>query len=143
MSLTVVPQSIDFDALQTEFKTDTAHVNQEVRNMLDSDYTTPGMIKASNYSEQEYDKLLNKYYKILYNTLDDNGKKALRTTQLNWIKLRDSDKELVSAMRSQVYDEMGGGTIWGIVASDARARITQRRVVELFNYLLFSDIGGR
>lgn len=136
-------QNFDFDALQIQFNTDTTNVNQQVRKMLDDDYTTMGMIQASNFSEQEYDKLLNKYYKILYNDLNDDGKKALKQTQLNWIKLRDSDKELVTAMRSQVYDEMGGGTIWGIVAADARADITRQRVFELFRYIMFTDIGGR
>lgn len=139
----VSSQNIDFDALQTGFTADTVRINQQVRDKLNTDYTTLGMIEASNFSEQEYDKLLNKYYKILYNALNDEGKKSLRATQLNWIKLRDSDKELVSAMRNQIYDEMGGGTIWGIVAADARADITRRRVVELFNFIQFSDIGGR
>lgn len=141
--LIVSSQNIDYDAIEFEFTADTARIEKQVENMINNDYTTPGLIEASNYSEQEYDKLLNKYYKILYNALDVDGKKALKATQLNWIKLRDSDKDLVIAMRNQIYDEMGGGTIWGIVAADARADITRRRVIDLYNYLLFSDLGGR
>lgn len=143
LPFSVSSQNIDYDAIIAEFRSDTARVNGQVRGMLDTDYTTAGMIEASNYSEQEYDKLLNKYYKILYNALNEDGKKALKATQLNWIKLRDSDKELVTAMRNQIYDEMGGGTIWGIIAADARADITRRRVIDLYNYLQFSDLGGR
>ena len=143
ISLFASAQNIDFDAVQIEFTSDTAHVEQEVRDMLDKDYTTMGMIEAAYFSEQEYDKLLNKYYKFLYNVLNDEGKKALQATQRNWIKLRDSDKELVRAMQGQVYEDMGGGTVWGIIAANSRADITRRRVIELFNYSQFTDLGGR
>lgn len=139
----VSSQNIDFDAITDQFTADTARVNQQQRDMLSSDYSTMGMIEASNYSEQEYDKLLNKYYKILYNALNEDGKKALKATQLNWIKLRDSDKQLVTSMRNQIYDEIGGGTIWSVISSEARADITRRRVIDLYNYLLFSDSGAR
>lgn len=133
-------QDIDYAGLKKEFTADTAQVEQAYRNS--TDYSTAGIINASISREEGYDRLLNKYYKILMNSLNEEGKKALRTTQRNWIKLRDSDRELVGAMHSQIYDEMGGGTIWGIVAADARADITRNRVLELYRYLQFGDIGG-
>lgn len=135
-------QSDDNLDLSVEFTTDTARVEHSIRVFAEKDYSTSGMVQACVFSEAEYDKLLNKYYKKLYNSLDDEGKKALKVTQLNWIKLRDSDKELVNALESKTYTDAGGGTIWRVVAADARAEITRRRVIELYNYLTFGDIGG-
>lgn len=143
VSLTVSSQNIDFDQLKIEFDSDTAYVEQMVRDMLESDYSTAGMHKANEVTELEYDKLLNKYYKILYNSLDVEGKKALKQSQLNWIKLRDSDQSLIRSMTAQVYNRMGGGSIWGVVGGNAQADVVRRRVVDLYNYLQFSDIGGR
>lgn len=123
-----------------EFKRDTAHLEQEVRDLLDKDYTTLGMIEASYYLEQGYDKLLNKYYKVLLNILNEENKTLLRTSQRNWINLRDSDKKLISGMKDQTYEAMGGGTIWGVIAASERADVTRRRVFELYNYIQFSSL---
>ena len=141
-SVSVYSQNVDYSVITVEFRTDTARIEQQVDNMVDQNPTTLGLIEASDFSEREYDKLLNKYYNVLYNALNEDGKKALKETQLSWIKFRDSDKELIRQMNVQVYDEMGGGTIWSVVASDARADVTRRRVIELFNYIMFADIGG-
>ena len=134
-------QELDYDVLEKEFRADTARVEEDYRNS--TDYTTIGMIEALNKREEGYDKLLNKYYKILMDNLGTKGKAALKATQRNWLKLRDSDKDLVSALHTEVYDKMGGGTIWGVVSAGARTDITRRRVIELYNYLMFSDVGGR
>lgn len=133
-------QDIDYRALKREFMADTARVEQDYRNS--TDYSTVGMIEALNRYEEAYDGLLNKYYKTLLNSLEEEGKNALRTAQRNWIKLRDSDRDLVSQLRGHAYKEAGGGTIWGVVAADARVDITRRRVFEIYRYLLFGDIGG-
>lgn len=138
---TASAQSIDYDALEKEFTADTARVEQAYRNS--TDYSTAGMIQALIKYEEGYDELLNKYYKVLMDTLDEDGKEALRATQRNWIKLRDSDRALVSELTRKAYKEAGGGTIWGVVSVDARTDITRRRVFELYSYLMFGDIGGR
>lgn len=135
-------QSKDSQSLEVEFCRDTTLVNEKVRSMLEQDYSTMGMIEASAFSGLEYDKLLNKYYKKLYNILDNEGKKALKETQRNWIKLRDTDEKLISHMKSQVYREKGGGTIWGVIEADTRADITRRRVIELFNYIQSWEFEG-
>lgn len=133
-------QSLSIDE---EFSADTARVEQKIKDMLDKDWSTAGMLEASKVEETEYDTLLNKYYQILWKQLDADGQKALRQTQRNWITLRDSEKDLVRALYSKTYQEMGGGTIWGVVAAGARTNITKRRVLEIFRYIKFSDIGGK
>ncbi len=128
------------ESKKSEFKQDTAQVEQSVRVMLDKDYSTYGMIEASRYLEQGYDKLLNKYYKILLNILNDENKELLRMSQRNWISLRDSEKKLIWGMKDQTYEASGGGTIWSVIAASADADITRRRVFELYDLLMFSTL---
>lgn len=132
-----------YESLEQEFRQDTARVEQSVRDMLDKDYSTAGMVKANVLLETEYDKLLNKYYKLLYKSLNDKGKTTLKITQRNWLKLRDSDQALVRTLVANQYKDTGGGSIWGIIGSGYRADIIRRRVFELFDYLVFGDLGGR
>lgn len=69
-------------------------IEQSVRDMLDKDYSTYGMIEAAHHLEQGYDVLLNKYYKELLSILKDENKELLKAGQRNWISLRDSEKKL-------------------------------------------------
>jgi uncharacterized protein YecT (DUF1311 family) len=128
------------EAKKVEFGQDTARVEQDVRDMLNKDYSTVGMIEATVYLEKKYDELLNKYYKVLMSTLDEENKKLLKESQRNWMSLRDSDLKLIRGMKRQAYKEAGGGTVWGVVAASASADVTRRRVFELFDYLLFSSL---
>lgn len=126
-----------------EFAQDTARVEQKVRNMLEQNWSTVGMIEASAELEKGYDELLNKYYnKLLQSVSNDDDKKVIRDAQRNWIKLRDSDIAVIRVVKQKVYDEAGGGTIWGVIGASARADITKRRVIEIYNFLTFGDIGG-
>jgi uncharacterized protein YecT (DUF1311 family) len=123
-----------------KFRQDTARVEQEIRDMLETDYSTAGMIFASGTLETAYDKLLNKYYTLLSDKLNDRGKKTLREAQLNWIKSRDADKKLISELYEKAYTTTGGGTIWRVIAANAMAQITRERVFVLYNYLMFSEL---
>ena len=123
-----------------EFKQDTMQIEQSVRDMLDKDYSTYGMIEATHYLEQGYDKLLNKYYKELLCILNDENKELLKASQRNWISLRDSEKKLIQGIKNQAYEASGGGTIWGVIAANANADITRRRVFELYNLFMFSTL---
>ncbi|MCL2132371.1 MAG: DUF1311 domain-containing protein [Lentimicrobiaceae bacterium] len=126
--------------ISDEFKQDTARVEQKNRDMIEKDNSTYGLQEANKVLEIEYDRLLNKYYKMLYDKLDSNGKKALAATQLNWIKFRDAEKELISELHQNTYNEMGGGTIWGVLYGDYASQITRQRVFVLYNYLVSDDL---
>lgn len=131
----------EYDNWEVQFVQDTAKVEQRLRD--NPDYSTLGMIEATKRYQADYDALLNKYYKLLLNTLNEEEKKVLKETQRNWIKLRDSDTKLVWTLKTKAYTDAGGGTIWGVVAVSAEAEITRRRVFELYNFLRFADLGGR
>lgn len=79
---------------------------------------------------------------MLYNKLDNNGKKALQQAQRKWIIFRDSEKNLVGELFQNTYDEMGGGTIWGVIYGNLKAQITRERVFVLYNYLISNYLGG-
>lgn len=133
---------MNYEKIELEFTSDTTRVERENRELLDKDYSTLGMIDASVEYEKKYDVLLNKYYRLLYNSLGETGKKALKSSQLNWIKFRDSEKDLISEINDQTYEEAGGGTIWGVIASGSRSELTKKRVIELYNYLMYGYLGG-
>jgi len=138
---TAYAHEIDYAALEKEFTADTTRVEQAYRNS--TDYSTAGMIQALYSYEEAYDSLLNKYYKILLNSLEEDDKEVLKVSQRNWIKLRDSEKDLINALHAKAYKEAGGGTMWGIVAAQARLDVTRRRVFEIYDYLMFGDVGDR
>ncbi len=128
--------SIYSQDIEDEFNRDTARVEQMVRDTLDKyDYSTWGMHAANTVSEVEYDKLLNKYYKLLQNKLDENGKKALKEAQLSWINFRDTDRKLITELYKNTYNEMGGGTMWSVIYGDFHAQLTRERVFVLYKYL--------
>lgn len=141
--LTTINAQEDNGSLKIEFCNDTARVEQNVRDMLNRDWSTVGMIEASAQLENGYDELLNKYYtKLLASVSNEEDKQIIRNAQRCWIKLRDSDIELIRVIKQKTYEEMGGGTIWGVIGASTRADITKRRVIEIYNYLNFGDIGG-
>lgn len=127
-------------SIAIQFKADTARIESKYR--ANGDYTTPGMINACIELRDDYDALLNKYYKILLSHLNDEEKKILITSQRNWLKLRDSDNEAISMLRTKVYKENGGGTIWGVVTARARVDITRDRVIQLFRFIMFDYLGS-
>lgn len=124
-------------SISEQFKQDTARIESKYR--ADTDYSTMGMITANIEMEKDYDELLNKYYKILLEKLDNEQKQILRTSQRNWIKLRDSDREVISMLRAKAYNDAGGGSVWGVVSSNAMIDITKQRVIQLYDFLMFDN----
>jgi hypothetical protein len=70
---TIKGYSQDISVVRNEFQKDTARIEEYVRNEMTGN--TIDFRQKMNYLEVEYDKLLNKYYKLLMSLLDDEGKK--------------------------------------------------------------------
>lgn len=119
--------------LNKEFYIDTFYVEQLWRIELDYNMSTQGMVASNHLAENDYDSLMNKYYQKLYNRLQGADKEKLKTSQRNWLKFRDSEKELNYTLYDQQYS--GGGTIHKIFVSNKNAEITKQRVIELYQYL--------
>ena len=121
------------DIFFIEFQLDTFKIERGIDLKNDLDYPTLGMIQATNQAIAEYDILLNKYYKLLLSKLEPHDKVILQEAQRNWIKFRDSEVVLINLMSEDKYS--GGGTIQGVIDSDAFLKITRSRVFELANHL--------
>ncbi len=119
--------------LEKEFYIDTFYIERLWSLEMDYDYSTLGMNQATYRAEIAYDKLLNKYYKKLYDQLEGSDKEKLKTSQKNWIRFRDSEKELNYTLYNEKYS--GGGTIHKIFVANKSAEITKQRVIELYFYL--------
>lgn len=124
-------QTID-ENVQREFQQDTARIESYVRKgFLES---TAGFIECMNYLEAEYDKLLNKYYRLLMANLDAEGKAALKSAQVNWIKFQTADRKLLDNISTLVYKNMGGGTLSSYMSAPLYGYIIKDRAIELYEY---------
>lgn len=118
--------------LDIEYTVDVFRIEKFTEGQMDIDGSTTGMVMASNRALNEYDKLLNKYYKMLLDNLAGADKQALKTTQQNWIKFRDSEVDLARVLWKDEYS--GGGTIQRIVFAARILGTTKHRVEELYYY---------
>jgi uncharacterized protein YecT (DUF1311 family) len=81
-----------------------------------------------------WDKELNKYYTILMKILNDNGKTALKTAQLQWIKYREAEFKLGNEIIGTKP-----GTMWLQVTASSAMNFVKRRALELKEYYEILD----
>ena len=93
---------------------------------IDSNQTTYGMNQCAYEGQQKWDKELNKYYKLLMNKLDANGKTSLKESQRQWIKYRDKEFEFI-----QYYYLQKQGTMWTNVVAGIKYHFIRNRALEL------------
>ena len=120
--------------LEIEFRADTFMVEQfRSRRVAYEGPSTIAMTNAASDAYQQYDSLLNKYYKKLLAVLKEEDKKALVLAQKAWITFRDNELKLVDTMSKDQYS--GGGTIQQLVDSDAYVDFVRSRVIALYAHL--------
>ena len=96
---------------------------------IDSNMTTAGMNNCTNIATDEWDKEMNKYYKLLIDSLNNNEKEKLKEAQRQWLTYRD--KELIFS-----YEMYGNkdGTMWTNVSTGRHLEIVKQRAIELKAY---------
>ena len=112
-------------------RTVSAHpIDTALKEKMDADSTTSGMIEACQWAVQEWDKLLNENYKTLMTKLDKENQELLRASQLAWIKYRDLEFKFN-------YNFWGGfdGTMYRPFPSIFQANFVRERALELGSYL--------
>lgn len=156
----------DLSKIEQIYKFEVARIDCEVQNLGEVLGSTQGILASLNYGYNEYDKLLNKYYKLYRTELKkkgkttptgafshepniqnikkgQNGQDTLLEEQRAWLKLRDSYEAYIQKHHAHIYDINGGGTIYSIEASNARLGFLKMRVNELFSrYLMMITDGG-
>lgn len=154
----------DLSKIEQIYEFEVARIDCEVNNLGEVLGSTQGILASLNYGYDEYDKLLNKYYKLYraevkkqnkttptgafshepnIKTSGQKGQDTLLEEQRAWLKLRDSYEVYTKAHHAHIYDINGGGTIYSIEASNARLGFLKMRVNELFSrYLMMITDGG-
>lgn len=123
----------DYDKqLQVDYAVEVFRIEEFETGQLEFDWSTSGMAASGYRALDEYDKLLNKYYKMLMSKLATEDKAVLKTTQQNWLKFRDSERELAKALWKDEYS--GGGTLQRLVYVSRLLETTKQRVEELYYY---------
>lgn len=115
------------------FQIDTFLIERFQAKMESIDESTAGICQSLYNLEADYDKLLNKYYQMLLKKLNNEDKKLLKQSQLNWLSYRDSERELNNEIAKEEYS--GGGSMQLTFIAYHYADITKKRVFELFHYL--------
>lgn len=149
----------DLSKIEQIYKFEVAKIECEIQKLSEVLGSTQGTIATLDYAYKEYDKLLNKYYKLyraevkkqnkttptgafshepnLQNIKKgQKGQDTLLEEQRAWLKLRDSYETYIQKHHAHIYDINGGGTIYSISASNARLGFLKMRVNELFSRYL-------
>ena len=88
-----------------------------------------GMITCLQKAETDWDKELNKYYKLLLIKLDTSQQKKCRDSQRQWLIYKDKEVNFFTDIFSKK-----DGSMWNLLIADKRMQIIRQRVVELIGY---------
>jgi len=102
---------------------------RELCHSIDSNQTTYGMMQCEAIAKKEWDDEMNKYYKLLMDTLASEEKEKLKTAQRQWIEYRDKELEFSWSM----FDGMLG-TMWRVVGAGRACDIVKERALDLKSY---------
>jgi len=96
---------------------------------LDSNLTTSGMMNCEIIARDEWENEMNKYYKMLMDTLPIEEQTKLKIAQALWLDYKEKEIEFSTTM----YYNMTG-TLWKIVAASRTCEIVKARALELKSY---------
>lgn len=123
----------DATPLDIEFETDVYRVEKLADKKVAIDYTTSGMTAAIVQLNNDYDKLLNKYYVILMKKLNPKDQEKLKVAQRNWLQFRDSEIQIIGIISKTVYS--GGGTIQSNIMAGRISDLTKNRLLSIKDHL--------
>lgn len=122
--------NISLGSVTEEYNNTLILLEKQYEKNMAEDYSTTGMIIATNDYYDELDKVLNKVYKELMATLTPDEKIALRDSQRAWIKFRE--KEV--AFSADLYSKKEG-TIYRLFTPANRISLMKNRITDLIDYL--------
>lgn len=122
--------NISLGSVTEEYNNTLILLEKQYEKNMAEDYSTTGMVIATNDYYDELDKVLNKVYKELMATLTPDEKIALRDSQRAWIKFRE--KEV--AFSADLYSKKEG-TIYRLFTPANRISLMKNRIMDLIDYL--------
>ena len=105
-------------------------IDKALEACIEKDSSTAGMTNCTYKAQEMWDKELNRVYNVLAARLDAEGKRALKATQVEWIKYRDTEYKLIAA----IYSRMEGTMYIPMRAAD-QMEIVKQRAQGLKEYL--------
>jgi len=108
-------------------------IDVKMDKCIEEDGSTSGMNQCMATATAEWDKELNKYYKLLQAKLSPEKKAVLQDVQRSWIAFKDKEIKLINV----TYGDMDG-TMWTNVANARVLEITRARALQIKN--LYEDI---
>ena len=97
-----------------------------------ANHTTAGMSQCVNNAAIEWDKELNRVYKLLKSELNEEGKKAFTLSQRQWIKQRDLEFKFLTKM---YYRQRFSGSMYSNMHNMDVLNVVKSRVLMLTKYL--------
>ena len=104
-------------------------IDKKYQSCLDSNSNTVGMIECMHAASQDWDKELNKYYKLLMTTLNPSAQSSLREAQRQWIVYKEKETKFYM----DAYGK-SDGSMWGLVIARRAMDIVRQRAIELKEY---------
>lgn len=115
-----------------QYAMDTFRIQRIMEKTMDADYSTHGMNNAVNELTAAYDKLLNKYYKLILAKLSTADKQIFITAQKSWLAFRKAEENLILMLSKDEYS--GGGTLQSNIITGSFSRLIVQRTDELYRY---------
>jgi uncharacterized protein YecT (DUF1311 family) len=108
-------------------------IDVEMNQCMEKDGSTQGMIQCMSEAEEKWDAEMNKYYKLLISEIESDtvAVNDLRDAQREWIKYRDKEFRTIASYYTFVYNKMGGGTIYSLIAQGDHLDVVRARALEI------------
>ena len=105
------------------------YIDTVFNSCVTQDPSTMGMVTCANKAYDNWDRELNKYYRLLMSELSAQEKKDLKTAQIAWIDYRDKEFENMNS----IHDKLEG-TMYLVIFADKKVDFVKRRALELKDY---------
>ncbi len=107
------------------------HIDVELKKCLNKkDISNADICNCTIAARNEWDKELNKYYKLLMSNLPKEAKEDLKLAQKNWVTYRDNEFKFIL----KYYYEVKEGNMWFAVSEERKMDLVKYRALELINY---------
>ncbi|WP_462255215.1 lysozyme inhibitor LprI family protein [Ferruginibacter sp.] len=104
-------------------------IDSTLEKCIAKDVSDAGMINCLQKAETDWDKELNKYYKLLLIKLDTSEQKKCRDSQRQWLIYKEKEVNFFTDVFSKK-----DGSLWNLLIADKRMQITRLRAKELIAY---------
>ena len=104
---------------------------------IEKDGSTAGMIQCTDQAYVAWDRQLNKNYGNLMRRLKPGQQTALKAAQLQWLRHRDSEFQLID----RIYDSLQG-TMYLPMRISERLELVKKRALALKGYLDLLEEGS-